>query len=483
MQTHKDMIQQAFDAENFRQAGHELIDLLAGFLAETTSGEAAQALPWMAPEQQSQLWQQDYEQERGSPPAALFAKILAHSIRVHHPRYMGHQISPAAPVAALASLVDGFLNNGMGVYEMGQAGTAIERLVVNQVAAQMGFGPQAGGVLTSGGTLANLTALLTARSIKAPSPVWQEGQQEKLALLVSEEAHYCVDRAARIMGWGEGGIIKVPADAQYRLRTELLAASVEKARQQGRTVIAVVGSACSTSTGSFDDLNAIADFCAAEGLWFHVDAAHGGALVFSPRHRSLLAGLERADSVAMDFHKMLLIPSITTALVFREGSHAFHTFSQRAQYLWNRDAEEEWHNLARRTFECTKLMMSLKVYALLRTYGPELWEQYLGRVMNLGQEFAALAREAEGFELAVEPQCNIVCFRYCPPALEGEALDALTEAIRRAIVEDGRFYIVKTRLRGHDYLRVTLSNPFTAAQHLKELLELVRGLGESLRTR
>jgi L-2,4-diaminobutyrate decarboxylase len=468
-----DLIRQAFDAETFRQAGHELIDLLADFLAETTSGRAPQTLAWMPPEQQLQYWQDDFAQQRGTAPHGLFAKVLAHSIRVQHPRYMGHQISPAAPIAALGSLVDGFLNNGMGVYEMGQAGTALERLVIRQLADQMELGPQSDGVLTSGGTLANLTALLAARSAKAPSPVWEAGQQEPLALLVSEEAHYCVDRAARIMGWGAAGIIKVPADAQYRLRAELLPEYTERARQQGLTPIAVVGSACSTSTGSFDDLSAIADFCAAQGLWFHVDAAHGGALAFSAAHRHLLAGLERADSVAMDFHKMLLVPSITTALLFREGSQAFHTFSQRAQYLWNRDADEEWHNMAKRTFECTKLMMSLKVYALLRTYGPELWEQYLDRVMSLGQAFAAQVRAAEDFELAVEPQCNIVCFRYRPPALSEEALNALNETILQAVVKDGRFYIVKTNLRGKFYLRVTLSNPFTTPAHIGELLESI----------
>jgi L-2,4-diaminobutyrate decarboxylase len=166
-------------------------------------------------------------------------------------------------------------------------------------------------------------------------------------------------------------------------------------------------------------------------------------------------------------------------LLFREASHAFHTFSQRAQYLWNRDADEEWHNMAKRTFECTKLMMSLKVYALLRTYGPELWEQYLDRVMSLGQAFAAQVQAAEDFELAVEPQCNIVCFRYRPPASAEGALNVLNDAILQAIVKDGRFYIVKTNLRGNAYLRVTLSNPFTTPEHIGELLEIIRESGEA----
>ena len=472
------LIHQAYDPEAFRRAGHELVDLLAEHLKAVQDGGKEPAIPLVSAEEEYAFWQKDLRENQGGAPGELFKSVLARSVRVQHPRYMGHQISPAAPLAALASLVDGLLNNGMGVYEMGAAGTAIERLVVKTIAQKMGFDEAADGVLTSGGTLANLTALLAARSVKAPASVWQDGQREKLALLVSEEAHYCVDRAVRIMGWGEAGIIKVPSDKQYRMRTDLLEGCLQQARAEGKTVIAVVGSACSTSTGSFDNLEAIADFSEKHGLWFHVDGAHSGALCFSEQHRAILAGIERADSVVMDFHKMLLTPAVATALIFRNGQHSYRTFSQKAQYLWERETDEEWHNLAKRTFECTKLMMGLKAYTLLRTYGPELWKQYLDRVMELGRQFAALARKTEGFELAIEPQCNIVCFRFRPAGVAGEALDALNEHIRQALLEEGRFYIVKTNLRGNTYLRVTLSNPFTTETEILELFARIASLAE-----
>ncbi|MCB9289809.1 MAG: pyridoxal-dependent decarboxylase [Lewinellaceae bacterium] len=473
------LIQKAYDPEAFRRYGHELVDLLAKHLHAVQVEESEPAIPFTSPGEEYAFWEEDYRNNRKEPPLALFEKVLSRSVRVQHHRYMGHQISPAAPLAALASLLDGLLNNGMGVYEMGAAGTAIERLVVKTVAAKMGFNENADGVMTSGGSLANLAALLAARSVKGPGTVWREGQREKLALMVSEEAHYCVDRAVRIMGWGEGGIIKVPADGLYRMRVDLLEECLKKAEAEGKTVIAVVGSACSTATGSFDNLEAIAGFCEKHGLWFHVDGAHGGALCFSDKHRHLLAGIERADSVAMDFHKMLLTPAVATALLFRDGQHAFRTFSQKAQYLWERETDEEWHNLAKRTFECTKLMMGLKAYTLLRTYGPELWQQYLEKVMASGQQFAALVRESEGFELPVEPQCNIVCFRYHPPEVKGDALNALNEAIRQDLLEEGRFYIVKTSLKNHVFLRVTLSNPFTTEADMREVLSAIRTLADT----
>ena len=251
-----DLIKQTYDSEAFRQTGHQLIDLLADYLAQNTEGQPMKVLPWQETTEALKNWESDLHQSPKDAVISLFQKTLDESIHVHHPNYMGHQISPAAPMAALAGLLSDFLNNGMGVYEMGVVGSTLDRVVIRSVADQMGLGPNADGVLTSGGTLANMTALLTARSLKASDPVWKTGTSKQLALMVSEQAHYCVDRAARIMGWGTEGIIKIPSNAEYQMRTDLLESYLEDARAKGIEVIAVVGSACSTSTGSFDDLNA-----------------------------------------------------------------------------------------------------------------------------------------------------------------------------------------------------------------------------------
>ncbi len=462
----------AYDPQSFRALGHRLVDELAEHLESVHSQQQA-AIPYQDPAAQLAYWEQELRENQGGDPLHFFQKVLSRSVQLHHPRYMGHQVCPPAPLAALSSLLDGLLNNGMAVYEMGMASTAIERVVLKEVVKGMGLGASAGGVLTSGGTLANLTALLAARSAKAPSPVWSDGSGTPLALMVSEEAHYCVDRAARIMGWGEKGIIKIPVDEQYRMRTDLLPAYLAEAESKGTKVIAVVGSACTTSTGSFDDLQALADFCEGRDLWLHVDGAHGAALAFSKQHRGLLAGLERADSVTMDFHKMLLAPVLATALIFREERQSYHTFSQQAQYLWEGQSEQEWYNLAKRTFECTKFMMGIKVYSLLRTYGTKLWQEYLDRVVAHGKALSRLIRQHPDFELALEPSCNIVCFRYRPSSAEEQELNALNSGVRQRLLEEGRFYIVQTYLRSSLYLRVTLANPFTSEDDLLALLQTV----------
>jgi len=472
----QDVLRRAYDPDYFREQGHQLIDQLADYLqAQQDPASAEKAIPYQAPEEAYKRWSlADFR----DAPLQLLNEVLQEGVRVQNPRYMGHQISPPLPMTALAGLVSDFLNNGMGVYEMGIPGTALERKVVKTLAPHFGFDDRADGMLTSGGTLGNMTALLTARSVKARGRIWEAGADsvQPMALLVSEEAHYCVDRAVRIMGWGAEGIIKVPTDAERRMRTELLPDLYEDAVARGRQVIAVVGSACSTSTGAYDDLSAIADFCETKNLWLHVDGAHGAAAVFSRQYRGLVRGIERADSVIVDFHKMLLTPAITTALLYRNGQHSFQTFAQRAQYLWERESDQDWFNLAKRTFECTKAMYSLRAYITLHAYSTELLDTYVTGAIDLGRRFATLIEEQPDLELASAPQCNIVCFRYRPVGLSNEACNAWNDRIRQQLLEEGHYYVVKTSLQGITYLRCTLTNPFTTAAHLQALLQRIEEL-------
>jgi L-2,4-diaminobutyrate decarboxylase len=460
-----DVLAQAFDSEQFRIQGHELINLLANHLANSIQAKTAHSQKWENPEARLAYWKEHWE--NGETDVTTLAKeIIDQSLHLHHPKYVGHQVGVPAPVAILSSLVSSLLNNGMATYEVGQGAVAIERIVAEQILEQIGW-EKGNGFLTSGGTLGNLTALLSARNIQRTR--LQLKATDQLAIMVSEQAHYCIQRAVHTMGWGDEGIIKVPTDERFKMRTELLPELLAQARLNGRRVIAVVGSACTTSTGSFDDLNAIADFCIANKLWFHVDGAHGASALFSPSHRKLIAGIERADSFIMDFHKMLLTPSLTTIVCYQQTIHAYSTFEQQAQYLWENQEELEWYHPGKRTFECTKLMMSVRVYAILKTYGTKLWSSYVERMFNLGRQFGDLINASPDFELAVAPECNIICFRYT--LFSDDTKNDGNAFIRQAILEEGEFYLVQTRLNGEVWLRTTLMNPFTTMAHLTALLE------------
>jgi L-2,4-diaminobutyrate decarboxylase len=177
---------------------------------------------------------------------------------------------------------------------------------------------------------------------------------------------------------------------------------------------------------------------------------------------------------------MMGMPVITTALLFADGATSHNTFSQEAEYLLSDSAEEDWYNGAKRTFECTKLTSALSWYAVLKNYGEGIFEDYLNRQFDLARTFADFIRERPDWDLACEPQANILCFRWAPKGFSDEKLNEINAQIRQKTLEEGRFYIVQTRLKGLHYLRTSLMNPFTRQTHLEELLEYLEGLGASL---
>jgi L-2,4-diaminobutyrate decarboxylase len=307
----------------------------------------------------------------------------------------------------------------------------------------------------------------------ASGHVWQHGQQEKYAFLVSEEAHYCIDRAVRIMGWGDAGIIKVPVDANYRMRTELLSFYCDQAGENGIQVLGVVGSAPTTSTGIYDDLVRIGEFCQRHNLWFHIDAAHGGPAVFSEKYRYLMAGCDLADSITVDAHKMMMVPSLTTMLFFKKSEDSYRTFAQQAQYLWT-DTDAEWYNYGKRTMECTKIMLSTRLYVLMQMYGMEIFGRHVEQCYDMGKLFANMIAADPLFELAVQPDSNIVCFRVRHE--DTFKANQLNRGIREALLEEGMFYIVQTMLGDTSYLRVSIMNSFTSVEDMALLIEKVKEL-------
>lgn len=452
----------------FKKTAQDLIDLLVDHL-EKSHQASIKVQNWKTPKDQLMFWK-NYSFDKENP-AQFFKDVLYNSVNVHHPQYMGHQISPPAPIAALASLLGSLLNNGMAVYEMGAAGTAIEKLVIEDLNKKLGFEVEnADGFLTSGGTLANLTALLTARQVMVKEDVWKNGLQQKIGIMVSSEAHYCVERAAKIMGLGSDGVIEVPVDELYRMRVDKLQALYEQTRRNGIEPIAIVASAPSTSTGMHDDIKAIGKFAQANEMWFHVDGAHGGAAIFSDKYKHYLNGIEQADSVVIDGHKMLMTPALLTFLLYKDKSHARSTFSQKAQYLLNATEDDKWYDIASRSFECTKRLMSIQFYILLQMYGIELFNQFVTTLYDLGLSFAKLIQDNPYFELAVWPETNIVCFRYFDKALSENEIDSLNMKIRQQLLEEGSYYIVQTNLKNRIFLRTTIMNPMTQSKHFDSLL-------------
>ena len=462
-------LQHAYDPDIFKRDGHELIDLLARHLKEM-QGKARPTYQSTTPESELEKWRNYKIESIGS----FFDDVINGSIALHHPQYVGHQVSAPLPLTALAGMVSDLLNNGMGIFEMGAAATAMEKVGIESFCDKIGFGNEGGGFLTSGGTLANLTALLAARAHAK-----YKGSDDELYILVSEQAHYCIERAAHTMGLARQQIIKIPTDENYCICSNELRKKVKELRANSKSVLAIVASACTTATGAYDPIDKIADVCEEFEIWCHVDGAHGGAVAWSSKYKHLIKGIDRADSVIIDAHKMMMIPALATAVLFKNLSNSYRTFQQDAHYLWQ-DENPEWYNLAKRTYETTKYMASIKIFLLFKWYGDSIIDEYITRQYDLTIEFAEFLKTCHDIEIGHTPQSNILCFRYTPPIINSKNIDQLNSEIRKAIIENGDFYIVQAKVDAKIYLRITIMNPLTTFSDLKNLYAKITTIGRIL---
>jgi L-2,4-diaminobutyrate decarboxylase len=303
-------------------------------------------------------------------------------------------------------------------------------------------------------------------------------EKERPCYLISEQAHYSVGRNVKIMGLGDESIVRVPVDKSFKMRTDLLEELKKKAEQEGKRIISVVASSCSTATGTYDDLNAVADFCEKYDLWMHVDGAHGLGVLFSDKYRTRVDGIERADSVVIDFHKMLLVPALNTLVMFKNAERSYETFAQKASYLFQKSQKNVWYNSATRTIECTKSALGIIAYTALKYYGNDYYKQYIDSRYDLSSILARLVKTDNKLELAAEPESNIICFRFKPDGFDDIELNPINARIRDRIIKEGSFYIVQAELEGKIWLRLTIINPVTSEDDLKDLLKRVLTLGQ-----
>lgn len=470
-------IKNAYDIRKFRDEAHKIVDLLADYLEKNINREEVKVIDYQEPEALYQKWLKDFNSQKSNDILDFYNRMLQDSMHIHHPQYMGHQVSPAVPASALAEFMTSVTNNSAAIYEMAPLSSVLERIIIEWLAGKIGFSSDAFGVLTSGGLIGNTTGLLAARQIMSGYNIWNNGHDlnTKPAIMVSGQAHYSMERTVKIMGWGQAGIIQIPVNKQNSMDVTKLESYYQKAIDSGQKVLAVVANICSTSTGTYDNINAIADFCEEKNLWLHADGAHGGPALFSDKYKHLIKGIERADSVVIDFHKMMFHPSLATAVIFKKGDHAYRTFAQKAEYLLSSPDEHDWHNTAKRSFECTKNAISVKIYVMLKSFDEKIFGEFVETTFDLAQEFNNIIKSTSDFETVVEPESNIVCFRYNPSReLTTDDLNQLNKDKRQALLEDGKFYIVQTEINAAVWLRVTLMNPFTTNDDLRKLLEEIR---------
>ncbi len=426
----------------------------------------------------------DLEQPLGDPSAALdeLERVyLRDAVYFHHPRYLGHLNCPVVIPAVLAEAVLCSVNSSLDTWDQSYGGTLIERRLIDWTAARIGLGDTADGVFTSGGTQSNLHAMLLARDEAcrvvrsgSPTPPRKAEILPRLRILASECGHFSIAKSAALLGLGYEAVIPVPCDENRRMRTDALAAELDRCRDEGLVVMAVCATAGTTDFGSIDPLPRIAELCERAGTWLHVDAAYGCGLLVSHRRRHLLDGIERADSVTVDYHKSFFQPVSSSAVLVRDRSTLRHA-TYHADYLNPvRAAENLIPNQVDKSIQTTRRFDALKLWFTLRVMGAEGVGALFDDVVDLAADAWKLLSDDPRFEVVTEPQLSTLVFRYVPAGNLSPALcDRANLRAREALAASGAAVVAGTVVDGRHHLKFTLLNPRTTLDDIAHVLDLL----------
>lgn len=397
---------------------------------------------------------------------------LDDTVWFHEPGYAAHLNCPVVVPALVAEVLLSAVNPSLDTFDQSIGGTFVERHLVDWVCGRIGFGAGADGVFTSGGTQSNLQGLHLARDHALARP---GAALERLRILVSTDGHFSVQRAARLLGLSPDAVVPVAVDERRRMRPDALAAALGAVGSEGAGAMAVVATAGTTDHGSIDPLPAVADLAHAHRAWLHVDAAYGGGLLVSPRRRHLLDGIERADSVTVDFHKTWFQPVSCSAVLVRERRHLRHV-TCRADYLNPADGggtDVLAPNQVDKSLQTTRRFDALKLWLTLRVMGADTVGGYVDAVVDLAQAAYARLRDDERVEVLQEPQLSTLLLRPHRPGLTAAQVDALVPRVRAALWAGGEHVVAATVVEGRRWLKLTLLNPLATVD---DVLSVVEGI-------
>ena len=403
-----------------------------------------------------------------------------------HPRFFGYVASPSTPIGAYADLIASALNANITCWRSGPAGTEIERMVVRWLGSLIGYDPDAKGLLTSGGSMANMIALLIASRRKSGAAIAQKGLWNSgppMTLYASEEVHMSIAKAADILGFGRDQVRVIPCDERQRMRVDLLRQRIDGDLREGLRAFCVVASAGTVNTGAVDPLADIAEVAREFDLWFHVDGAYGAPAVLDERKKHLFAGLERADSVSLDPHKWLYVPVDAGCLLFRDDAAAKAAFNtEDADYIKTHGyTDEEAFAFWDYGVELSRRFRAFKVWLTLQYYGSRRIAEAISGDLSLAAYLGEIVNHAADFELLAPVELSICCFRYVPRRGMGDAeLDRLNEGIMERVQKGGRAYLSNATVNGRFALRACITNFRTTKADIDETVKAVREAGEEL---
>lgn len=469
--------------EEFKQMGYKLIDSIAAFISTidqkpVTTGETPQQI-------QSILGTASLPEHGTSAPALLERAtelMMNHSLLNGHPKFMGYITSSAAPVGALADLLAATVNPNVGANILSPMATAIEKQTVKWLAEFIGVSPSCGGVLVSGGNMANFTAFLAGRTAKAPKSLKTDGLAKDCADMVlycSKTTHTWIEKAAVLFGHGINAIRWIATDANNRMNNDVLEETIKADLEQGKKPFMVVGTAGDVSTGVVDDLKGIAAICKKYDLWFHIDGAYGIPAAVLPEQKELFAGIEEADSIALDPHKWLYSPLEAGCTLVKDPNHLIDTYSSHPVYYnFGNNDEALTQNFYEYGLQNSRGFRALKVWIMLQQVGRSGYTKMIGDDISLSKLLFELADQHPELE-AVTQNLSITTLRYVPPKLENYSeatetyLNKLNEALLNNLQQGGEVFLSNAVIANKYCLRACIVNFRTSEQDIREIIEIV----------
>ena len=420
------------------------------------------------------------------------ATIVQNSVNVFHPTCIAHLHCPPLIPALAAEVLISATNQSMDSWDQSPAATILEQQMVDWLCQLFGYNATADGIFTSGGTQSNFMGLLLARDAFAHKHLnWSiqklglPKEANRFRILCSEISHFTIVQAAALLGLGQQAVITVETDANYRLCPVALERKLVELKQQDLLPIALVATVGTTDFGSIDPLPELAVCAKKHGLWLHVDAAYGGALILSNRHRHKLAGIEAADSITVDFHKLFYQPISCAAFLLKDRSN-FNLIKLHANYL-NPETNEDlgFLDLVTKSVQTTRRFDALKLFVSLQALGHKAFADMIDTTIELANSTANLMIADFNLELATYPTINSIVFRYLPKQVISEIdftawVNQINDQIRLSLLQRGEAVIAQTRIGNCIYLKLTLLNPRTTITHIQNLLSSIKHLGDKL---
>ncbi|MBL7961280.1 aminotransferase class I/II-fold pyridoxal phosphate-dependent enzyme [bacterium] len=471
------------DAKEIKDVGYQFVDILANYL-DYVQNTDSKVVNYMSPEDAFKIYDEPVPME-GMDLKKLLKEVvdplLSHAQNLASPSYMGHQVCHPLVLSSFAKGLSSAINQGLAIQEMSPLGTMIEKRVIRWICNAVGYTDQGDGTIVSGGTEANLTGIMVARSVKAGHDIWKEGNRQPLVGFCSARSHYSIERAFGILGLGTQNLIKIRETSDFKMDVTDLKRAIADAIEQNKKPFVVIATAGCTPVGSFDDIETIALICKKHNLWLHVDGAHGGSFVFSDKLKHLLKGIQQADSIALDPHKMMFMPLNLGTILLKNQKHFDDTFKVNAPYIFHKTAANlGCLNIGERTIQCSRGFEAFKLWICLKHYGIQYFADMMNHCVDMTRYLYDQLDDSPDFETLNVPESNILCFRLIPESMRlslPEVVDEFNFDLRNTFNRTGKAWITTTLLGGRRMLRTTIINPRTTKKHVDQMIIDLRETG------